>query len=934
MATMKKMCDGRRTQIVLLDDRRLDIAVQTRLSVTDLLNIVASHCCLKDPDRQYFGLAFYDDRQQLYWLNNERRVLDHEFPKQVSSNGALILYHRVRYFVDTFLRFSHASSVELLFLQVRSLLYSGIIHADHDTVFQLGALALQASCGDYRNERLARDEIKKLPLFSQDLLKYYYSISECEDHVIEVYKSFTGLSRGNAIVKYLTIVERLETYGLHFYEVKDKAGSPCLLGVSGKGILQFTLNDRANAVRTFGWSQLENLYYRDKKFSIEVHDHRRTPLSRRAFVPSSLHVLVYICDTPQLCKNLWSLAIAQHQFYLDTKTVVKKDKAVQLKLINTVLEGLNRLPLNQGELSNNSTSDLGSSVSSQSLRSLHNLCNADEELAKESEYYRQLQNKRQALELLLREKLKDLKNICVQEGNITGEIPTELYRALAPGEAEPKIRRRVGTSFSIASDLVNKLVTIDRIAHLEANVEVKRKIVAGHQKLASDPSVSSIVRRRRRQDLKQAIQQLQQLEQELHEMYIRAPKYRVASGPVCIEYSHSPFKGTRLQVSKICRQASGNVVRCSADAEYNERVVCYRSRDGSLPCSFSNVGSTLVTGTSGPAGPKSVSIPNSPNLNARAAGQGRTHSWRQPLGGYRPCISYQSTYRQQNFPTLINQAANEPYHRLPPLNASLSSSFHSLRSAESSSAIDERDVIAPLRPFAKASPDAGGHRIGSYNVPQQRTSWDHECLEQMNRPALGSTESVNSGLNNHSLPPPPNGTVAVKGFYGHPTFTNTRYMGSLDRRYLRFRGGEMATQCKRDSESNRLPVQTIKTLDRSPSRSASHFVPAGYSIETSKPYSTEDFLRYSTRTQSAMPYASRVSRTSSNGSSLTRSGNGVKPCGESYPTNAPRAQDNSPLQRNHCQKVMTTHDVQDVLSWYDPEGSNGSTSPLKAATVV
>ncbi|KHJ40243.1 hypothetical protein D918_09686 [Trichuris suis] len=928
------MCEGRRTQIVLLDDRRLDIAVQTRLSVADLLNIVASHCCLKDPDRQYFGLAFYDDREQLYWLNNERQVLDHEFPKQMSSSGgALILYHRVRYFVDTFLRFSHASSVELLFLQVRSLLYNGIIHADHDTVFHLGALALQAAFGDYRNERLTRDEIKKLPLFSQDLLKYYYSITECEDHVIELYKTFTGLTRGNAIVKYLTIVERLETYGMHFYEVRDKSGSPCLLGVSGKGIFQFAPNDRTNAVLSFSWSQLENLYYRDKKFSIEVRDHRRTPLSRRAFVPSSLHILIYICDTPQLCKNLWSLAIAQHQFYLDTKSIVKKDKAVQLKLVNNVLEGLNRLPLNQGELTNNSTSDLGSSVSSQSLRSLHNLCNADEELAKESEYYRQLLNKRQSLELLLREKLKDLKDICVQEGNITGEIPAELYRALAPGEAEPKIRRRVGTSFSIASELVNKLVTIDRIAHLEANVEIKRKIVAGHQKLAGDPTVSSIVRRRRRQDLKQAMQQLQHLEQELQDMYIRAPKYRVGPKPVCVQYSHSPLKGSRIHASNTCGQISTNVVQRLGDAEYNERVIFCRSRDGSLPCSFSRIDNTLISGASGSTGPKSVSIPNSPNLNVRAANQGHLHGCRQPLGGYRPCVSYHSTYRQQNFPTLTSQTTNERGCRLAPLNASLSSSFHSLQSVESSSAFDERDVVAPLRLFAKASPDAGDHHIGSYNVPQQRTSWDHECLEQMNRPALGSTESVNSGLNIHSLPPPPSAVVAVKGLYGRPPLSNNRYMGSLDRRYLKLHSGEKAISCKRGSESNRLPVHTIETLDRSPSRSASHFIPTGSSIETSKPYSTEDFFRYTTRMQSAIPYTSRVSRTSSEGSRLVRSNNGVKPSGDTVPAK-PRVQDSSSLQRNQCQKVMTTHDVHNVLSWYDSEGSNGSTSPLKAATVV
>jgi hypothetical protein len=56
-----KMSEGRRAQINLLDGRKLDIIVQPRLYVEELFNIVASHCDLKDPDKQYFGLVFIDE---------------------------------------------------------------------------------------------------------------------------------------------------------------------------------------------------------------------------------------------------------------------------------------------------------------------------------------------------------------------------------------------------------------------------------------------------------------------------------------------------------------------------------------------------------------------------------------------------------------------------------------------------------------------------------------------------------------------------------------------------------------------------------------------------------------------------------------------------------------------------------------------------------
>jgi hypothetical protein len=91
------MSDGRRTQIVLLDERKFELIIQPRLSVADLLDMVASHCNLKDPDKQYFGLAYVDDRQQYHWLQSDRRVLDHEFPRKATVTGAtLLLYHLVK----------------------------------------------------------------------------------------------------------------------------------------------------------------------------------------------------------------------------------------------------------------------------------------------------------------------------------------------------------------------------------------------------------------------------------------------------------------------------------------------------------------------------------------------------------------------------------------------------------------------------------------------------------------------------------------------------------------------------------------------------------------------------------------------------------------------------------------------------------------------
>ena len=46
---------------------------------------------------------------------------------------------------------------------------------------------------------------------------------------------------------------------------------------------------------------------------------RRVSVSRRTFGPSSVNVHAWLASTPQLTKCIWTMAVAQHQFYLDRK---------------------------------------------------------------------------------------------------------------------------------------------------------------------------------------------------------------------------------------------------------------------------------------------------------------------------------------------------------------------------------------------------------------------------------------------------------------------------------------------------------------------------------------------------------------------------------------------------------------------------------------
>lgn len=89
-----KMTEGRHCQVVLLDERRLEILIKPKLYAGDLLDMVASHFSIKE--KEYFGLAFTDDTGHFNWLQLNRRVLEHELPKKATQNS-FVLHFLVKY---------------------------------------------------------------------------------------------------------------------------------------------------------------------------------------------------------------------------------------------------------------------------------------------------------------------------------------------------------------------------------------------------------------------------------------------------------------------------------------------------------------------------------------------------------------------------------------------------------------------------------------------------------------------------------------------------------------------------------------------------------------------------------------------------------------------------------------------------------------------
>ncbi|XP_062319404.1 FERM domain-containing protein 4B isoform X3 [Osmerus eperlanus] len=506
-----QMTEGRLCQVHLLDDRKLELLVQPKLLSRDLLDLVSSHFNLKE--KEYFGISFIDDTGQKNWLQLDRRVLDHDFSKKT---GPLQLKFLVRFYIEKISFLKENTTVELFFLNAKSSVYNETVEVESENVFKLAAYALQEAKGDYTSVETTRSDLKQLPVLPTRVLREHPSLAYCEDRVVERYTKLKGLSRGQAIVRYLALVQSLPTYGVHYYSVKDKTGIPWWLGVSYKGIGQYDLQDKLKPRKLFQWKQLENLYFREKKFAVEENNPHRRPVSRRTLGQTGLVIHSWYASH-SLIKTIWVMAISQHQFYLDRKQ--SKSKITTAKSLGDIAMDLTEISAPRiSKLSSMESKDRLIMASSGSLVSAGSV---DSEVSEEQkkEKIADLKKKEKDMQDALTQKLEELKKICMREAELTGRLPKEY--PLASGEKLPAVRRRMGTTFKL--DDLHPNEKDPHLRNLESRFALQQKIVEAAMKLANEAELAKTVKKKRKNNCLDAMRKLQDIEDEIN-------AYRVQTG--------------------------------------------------------------------------------------------------------------------------------------------------------------------------------------------------------------------------------------------------------------------------------------------------------------------------------------------------------------------------------------------------------------------
>ncbi|VDL14573.1 unnamed protein product [Hymenolepis diminuta] len=121
--------------------------------------------------------------------------------------------------------------------------------------------------------------------------------------VVRWYEEHRGMYPQTAMLHYLEIAEGLETYGVEFFEIYNRRGTDLLLGIDAMGLAVYKPPDRITPKVGFPWSEIRNIAFNDRKFTIK-------PIEKKS------SDLVFITKNLRANKKILALCIGNNELYV------------------------------------------------------------------------------------------------------------------------------------------------------------------------------------------------------------------------------------------------------------------------------------------------------------------------------------------------------------------------------------------------------------------------------------------------------------------------------------------------------------------------------------------------------------------------------------------------------------------------------------------
>jgi hypothetical protein len=73
------------------------------------------------------------------------------------------------------------------------------------------------------------------------------------------------------MLEYLKLCQDLETYGITYFDVKNKKGTEVVLGIDALGINVYAKNNKLNPQINFPWSEIDRIKFSKSSFIVQVN---------------------------------------------------------------------------------------------------------------------------------------------------------------------------------------------------------------------------------------------------------------------------------------------------------------------------------------------------------------------------------------------------------------------------------------------------------------------------------------------------------------------------------------------------------------------------------------------------------------------------------------------------------------------------------------
>ncbi|XP_073539929.1 band 4.1-like protein 1 isoform X5 [Phyllobates terribilis] len=290
-------------RVTLLDSSHYECEVEKHARGQVLFDTVCEHLNLLEKD--YFGLTFCDSDSQKVMLQQSTDDIgissdnwldpSKEIKKQIRS-APWTFGFTVKFYPPDPAQLTEDITRYYLCLQLRADIISGRLPCSFVTHALLGSYTVQAELGDYDPEEHHGNYVSELR-FSPNQTR------ELEERVMELHKTYRGMTPAEAEIHFLENAKKLSMYGVDLHHAKDSEGIDIMLGVCANGLLIY--RDRLR-INRFAWPKILKISYKRSNFYIKIR-----PGEYEQFEST----IGFKLPNHRAAKRLWKVCIEHHTFF-------------------------------------------------------------------------------------------------------------------------------------------------------------------------------------------------------------------------------------------------------------------------------------------------------------------------------------------------------------------------------------------------------------------------------------------------------------------------------------------------------------------------------------------------------------------------------------------------------------------------------------------